>query len=218
MTNRNSIRGLKFFSCGNAKMIHTAEANNTVMVTFGLPAGETCPFAGKCKQHCYASCGNYGFPTVKNHLQHNLEAANGDLPSLLQPEINRLRILAQNTGKQLIIRLHDTGDFFNMDYIQKWNRIIQANPDIIFYCYTKSWQLLDSAEMNWQNVFYIPSTGGISDDKLGRRAHATVIPEHADAPDGYALGIEDDLANLKAFVSGKSLALRAHGAKRRAVA
>jgi len=37
-----------------------------------------------------------------------------------------------------ILRLHDSGDFYSIAYLNKWIEIAKANKDVIFYAYTKS--------------------------------------------------------------------------------
>lgn len=35
------------------------------------------------------------------------------------------------------IRIHATGDFFSVEYLEMWKRIIKSNPDTVFWTYTK---------------------------------------------------------------------------------
>ena len=36
------------------------------------------------------------------------------------------------------VRIHDSGDFYSIDYLNKWVQIANDNKDVIFYAYTKS--------------------------------------------------------------------------------
>ena len=37
-----------------------------------------------------------------------------------------------------ILRLHDSGDFYSINYLNKWIQIANDNKEVIFYAYTKS--------------------------------------------------------------------------------
>ena len=39
-------------------------------------------------------------------------------------------------------RIHDSGDFFSLEYLELWDRIATENDDVIFYTYTKRIDLL----------------------------------------------------------------------------
>ncbi len=116
-----------------------------------------------------------------------------------------------------MVRLHPCGDFYSIEYVELWAEIMDANPDVMFYCYTKSWikvlAVFDS--LFNPNFIAIPSEGGKDDHLLGNRPRAYVCPEHATKlRRGAVWGSKDELDNLLAYVSGKSIALRAHGAKK----
>jgi hypothetical protein len=39
-----------------------------------------------------------------------------------------------------VSRVHVGGDFYSVEYIHKWIKIVRANPDVLFYTYTRSWR------------------------------------------------------------------------------
>jgi hypothetical protein len=39
------------------------------------------------------------------------------------------------------VRVHESGDFYNQEYLDKWFVVAQGYPDLTFYAYTKSFQL-----------------------------------------------------------------------------
>ena len=48
---------------------------------------------------------------------------------------------AKYNNKRVIFRIHESGDFYNMEYTEKWIAIVkhfENNPQIIFLAYTKS--------------------------------------------------------------------------------
>jgi hypothetical protein len=115
-------------------------------------------------------------------------------------------------GIPIVIRLHDSGDFYSPEYVEKWRRIIAMFPDILFYAYSKSHRWLDDMPGNF---FLIPSLGGKDDHLILGRPHAKVVPENYQLKSGEVFGTEDEISNLHSvIVNKKTLCLKAHGAKR----
>jgi len=71
-----------------------------------------------------------------------------------------------------VFRLHVSGDFYSVDYINSWREIAQSCPDTSFYTYTRSWRkpillpaLLDLAsEPNFYMWFSCDRDTGVPDD------------------------------------------------------
>jgi hypothetical protein len=42
-----------------------------------------------------------------------------------------------NKGALKYVRVHGSGDFFSQEYVDKWKRIAQNVPNVVFYAYTK---------------------------------------------------------------------------------
>ena len=42
-------------------------------------------------------------------------------------------------SKRKIIRMHESGDYYSQDYLNKWINIAENLPEVIFYAYTKSY-------------------------------------------------------------------------------
>lgn len=102
---------------------------------FDVPAIKTCPFADKCKSYCYATKGFYKMPIVSR--KHNLNFDATKRPyfiNLMNCEIGELK----KKNKIDALRIHSSGDFYSQSYLDTWIKIIESNPDIIFYAYTKS--------------------------------------------------------------------------------
>jgi|10_taG_2_1085330.scaffolds.fasta_scaffold101099_3 hypothetical protein len=121
----------------NAKLKKTSVENKMRILNFSLPAYKTksgkkvCPFAKDCVKYCYAKKGNYTFPSVKKGLNKRYELSKTDD---FIPKMNATIILERPTH----IRIHDSGDFYSIDYLKKWVQIAKANKEVIFYAYTKS--------------------------------------------------------------------------------
>jgi len=95
------------------------------ILSFPIPAKETCPMAGKCKEICYASKGCYRFPVVRKAHKYNLDITKRkDFVSLAVSELKR--------KKAQYIRPHDSGDFYSQDYLNKWKEIARLIPNKVF--------------------------------------------------------------------------------------
>ena len=116
----------------------------TIANTFGLPAGKaySCPGATSiCESVCYAGKLEKLFPGVKKNLLHNWELLrNADMNTmslLLDEMINDFRKDCEKRNAKMLFRIHWDGDFFNDTYSYAWKAIIQNNPDIQFWVYTR---------------------------------------------------------------------------------
>lgn len=129
-------------------------------VNFGIPAMKTCPMAQICKSYCYANKGAYSWPAVKNAYEYRFEQTKRDDFDILMLET------LFNMPQVECIRIHDSGDFYNNRYLQKWINIANGLPDRIFYFYTKSvTRVKDYQAMGLipNNMIAIYSLGGKED-------------------------------------------------------
>ena len=73
-----------------------------------------------------------------------------------------------------LVRIHESGDFFSLEYIKAWLTVAKNNPDLKFYCYSKSLPFfltndLDSGLINMpENFFMTASYGGQWDHLIDR--------------------------------------------------
>lgn len=201
----------------NGKMIKTEEAHpGYYFRTWSIPASpDTCPNAGRCKHGCYAGTGRMGCPTAQNAYAENLiMIEDGTFEERISEEIATEAAKAARGGKQLRIRIHDTGDFFSEEYLDTWIRVMQRFPEVRFYAYTKMVSLVSSKVLP-ANLRIVYSYGGKEDallDTIRDVAKAAVIGESAPLPLGYADGSHDDFWASE----GMSVAIRYHGPKSRA--
>lgn len=132
---------------------------------FGIPAFlstsglKTCPNAGACAKGCYALAGAYRFSNVAQAFERRLAVTqSADFVPLMLREIDL------NRAER--IRIHDSGDFFNEEYLYKWLTIMELRPNVEFYAYTKMVsmfkKLTDKLPKNFTVIF---SFGG-TEDKL----------------------------------------------------
>jgi hypothetical protein len=101
---------------------------------FNLPAALTCPGKSVACAACYALRGRWVFPTVQAALQRNWQASR-------ERFFAELMIHEIGWRKPRLVRIHSSGDFYDLGYIRQWGRIVRSCPTTRFYAYTRSWRL-----------------------------------------------------------------------------
>lgn len=143
----------------NAKL-KKAEFNT---VNFGIPALKTCPEADKCKEFCYATKGAFRWPTVKKAYEFRYQASK---------QTNFIEVATSTLKKKRAthVRIHDSGDFYNKEYLYKWFEIARNLPSKTFYAYTKRVKLLkDNMALKPSNMIIIYSLGGREDNLIDQK-------------------------------------------------
>ena len=160
------------FSKGNAKL-------GKATLIFSLPAGSTCPGALECfsmavadangkrsivdgkhtQFRCFAASSEVQYDAVYANRQANYAAIvealrSGNCAGLINTELQKAR--KKNTK---LVRIHESGDFFNAAYLQAWIMVAQANPGLKFYCYSKNLPLFVGLELP-SNFYMTASYGG----------------------------------------------------------
>lgn len=205
------------FGKGNAKI--TAS-------TFNLPAGWYCPFAkmclsksdratGKVKDgkhtefRCFGASAESRSPALRSLIWHNAdllrEAGHKNVHAMFE-------LINSSLPSSALIRVHSTGgDFFTDEYFQAWCKVAEANPDVIFYAYTKAvhCMLFDRP----QNFRLTASRGGTEDHLIaehGLKEAVVCFSEEEAASRGLEID-HDDCHAWKKEYDGKSFALLLHG-------
>tara|TARA_R110000822_G_scaffold25937_5_gene78464 strand:+ start:6153 stop:7631 length:1479 start_codon:yes stop_codon:yes gene_type:complete len=133
-----------------------AEHSNEMVFMIGLPAlkgmavdeetnelfiVDTCPGAGTCKLVCYAMGGSYIIVKGKTLRYHRLLTWLLNDPegfkNQIISEVRKEKAKADKGEYELVIRWHDSGDFFSPDYMQIAIDIANELPDVLFAAYTK---------------------------------------------------------------------------------
>lgn len=212
------------FSHGNAKL-------NKGTLIFNLPAGKTCPGAMFCKSfavvtpegrkivdgpntefRCFAASSEVQYDQVfynrADNFQQVLDALKlGSVTPLVQLidagiQQNRNR----NTRR---VRIHESGDFFSLGYLQAWVEVAIANPDLTFYCYSKSLNLFLHVDL--PSNFYLTASYGGRFDYLIDEGH---FPRYAKVVESLevanTLGLPVDVNEDHCFLPGP-YALLVHG-------
>lgn len=87
-----------------------------------------------CSALCYASKGRYRTGGVMGRLAEN------DLMRL-EDDWSR-RVISQIFASCIReVRIHPSGDFDTVEYIDKWIEIVRKSPKTTFWAYTRSWRI-----------------------------------------------------------------------------
>ena len=155
----------------NSKMKKTSKENKSKILNFSIPAFKTkagkttCPFAGGCQKYCYAQKGNYTrFPIVQELMEQKyLLSKQDNFNTLMNEEIAK--------KKPTHVRIHDSGDFYSVKYLNKWVTIAKQNKNVIFYAYTKSIKFFTEGLTVPTNLKIIFSEGSKIDNLIDVKKH-----------------------------------------------
>jgi len=196
------------FSVGNAKL-----KKDTLI--FDLPAGKVCPGALNCHSwvnvdkdgkrsikdgkftefRCYAASQEVLYTALFQKRQYNLNLI---LEALKEDQKQKsffsdtalliLRSLDRYETKNIKkVRIHSSGDFFNMAYLDAWLAVAKIKPHLKFYFYSKSLDLFLNKPLP-KNVYLTASYGGLYDHliKDNFKRYAVVVYSKSEA---YTLGL-----------------------------
>tara|TARA_R110000737_G_scaffold128902_1_gene161340 strand:+ start:164 stop:763 length:600 start_codon:yes stop_codon:yes gene_type:complete len=193
----------------NSKLKKTSIENNARVLNFSLPAYKTitgktvCPFAKDCIKYCYAQKGNYRYPSVVKGLNNRYNLSQTDE---FIPQMNATIILERPTH----VRIHDSGDFYSIKYLNKWVTIAKQNKDVIFYAYTKSIKFFTEGLTVPKNLKIIFSEGSKIDNLINvkKHRHARIFKDVATLLSaGY---IDASTNDLQAITENKKVGLVYH--------
>lgn len=126
-------------------------------VNFGIPALKTCPSKDICGKYCYANKGAFIWPTVKAAYEYRYQTTK-------RKDFIELATTTLAKKRATHVRIHDSGDFYNKEYLYKWFEIARNLPSKTFYAYTKRVKLLkDNMALKPDNMVIIYSLGGKED-------------------------------------------------------
>lgn len=210
------------FSKGNAKL-----SKGTLI--FNLPAGKTCPGASLCKAfavvdpngkrsiqdgsetvfRCFAASSEVQYDAVFESRANNLKAIVDALRDGSAADLINDGIQTNRTKNTKLVRIHESGDFFNLAYLLAWVKVAEMNPDLKFYCYSKSLDLFVDRKLP-SNFYLTASYGGkfdhLIDEGFFTRYSKVVMNDDAAAD----LGLEVDHDDSHCF-GDKPFALLVHG-------
>lgn len=147
----------------NSKMVKTSKLHKNKVVNFGIPADTsadgtpTCPFAKDCKKYCFAKKGHYVMGAAKRAYERRFQLTK----SFYFVDIMTAAIAFTRPD---YVRIHDSGDFYSLGYINNWIEIMSRFPEVKFYAYTKSFMWFKYTNIDkLSNFVYKKSFGGTKD-------------------------------------------------------
>jgi len=212
--------GIKW-TTGNTKLAKENDRGYNIL-GFGIPADyvfvdkqgatcNTCPGACACKGVCYAKQGRYNMPNVRDARVRNLTESLGD--TFVLDATDDLRYYKRRGYN--VIRLHDSGDFYSQEYLDKWAAIAHNHPDLIFYAYTKN--LLLTFDAVPANLRIVQSLGGLYDKLVNlEKPHSRIFSsDMARIMAGYVDGNTNDIPAIEGVIR---IGLVYHGVRKLTVA
>ena len=144
-------------------MIYISPGNLRMKIpTFSLPADVTCPNSTSlCRQYCYAKKAERLYKNVLPSRIRNYKESKKYLDFAKQ-------LIIWLSKKQLkYFRIHESGDFYNQDYLDIWCGIAKLFPEINFLAYTQMYKLDYSLKPDnliiywtvWPDSKDVPDTG-----------------------------------------------------------
>lgn len=210
------------FTHGNAKL-------NKGTVIFSLPAGFTCPGALDClsmavigdngkrtikdgeftKFRCFAASSEVQYDACYNNRQNNFKTIvhalrEGNCAVVINEALQKAR---KKSTK--LVRIHESGDFFNAAYLQAWLMVALHNPDLKFYCYSKNLPLFVNLTLP-ENFYLTASYGGKFDYLIDEGVFTRYSKVFLTDDDANAAGLEVDHDDSHCF-GDKPFALLVHG-------
>ena len=197
------------FTKGNAKL-----GKQTLI--FNLPAGRTCPGALHCKSwavlnangkrtiqdgketifRCFAASGEVQYDGAFNSRAENLQTIVNYLHQGVDYTADQISVAIQHfrTRNTELVRIHESGDFFNPLYLHAWVKVAKSNPGLKFYCYSKSLHIFQEFGLDNlpENFYLTASYGGVFDNMIDQglfKRYAKVFKTEEDA---NAEGLEID--------------------------
>ena len=119
-------------------------------IIWNLPAKKTCPGrTAHCSGDCYACKAERVYPSVLPARERNFEESKKD-GFAMNMAYTILSIASRSKKPAIIVRIHESGDFYNREYMEKWLLVMElckVDPRIRFIAYTKSFKFFDGVAL-----------------------------------------------------------------------
>ena len=188
--------------------------------------GKKIPYKGDVKStkgkdaeyDCYAASMEQQYDDLREKRWQNFDLlqAAGTPEEQADLIIKSLKYFFDSDGVKDIVRIHESGDFYNKEYLQAWMIVAKRMPDINFYAYTKSLPFVKHLEKeigDIPNFIITLSAGGHRDRDLDsidiKEAKVFESPE-AIYEAGLMLDLDDKLSRKKLGKDG-NFGLLIHG-------
>ena len=148
LTKSNVLFTASLIPHGNGKLLDYDNPDTGISfryAQFNTRAIIDCPFRSKgCEAVCYATKGNHQFPSVrKSRERAYTESKRADFAERMVYTIRYHLETKRYRNSVMIVRIHESGDFYSVQYLRKWVKIWEAmegNDKVQFVFYTKSFR------------------------------------------------------------------------------
>jgi hypothetical protein len=144
--------------------------------TLSLEERKTCPSSCRHWQTCYGN----NMPWAKR-----VDHTDPDFLPTLENEIMRLASMSNRAG--LLIRLHALGDFFSVEYVEFWMRMLREHPNLALFGYTARHPVTEIGDMVWLMNARWPERSFIrfSDGQLPEMSTVSIGDESGCPPNAF---------------------------------
>lgn len=118
---------------------------------YSLPPVDSCPDSLLCKDDCYAVRYYLQYPNAKKCYDDNFKLCLNDLNAFKMLVINQINKRNNNNrtkNKINNIRIHASGDFYNIEYLNAWIEICKTFKNINFFTYSKAFKNINNLPKN----------------------------------------------------------------------
>lgn len=120
---------------------------------WNIPAIKTCPYrTEQCERYCYAIKPERHRPNVRESRERSLRLAEtaGFVFRMIFTIESYLSRPVYKKAKRVVVRVHESGDFYSREYVKKWlevARYFKDNKRVVFMAYTKSIDFFDGLQV-----------------------------------------------------------------------
>ena len=147
------------FQSGNKKL---AADDAIAFIIFSLPAVLTCPGATvECMRNCYARRDERFTSVRSSRIINYLISKRDDFETILENAIrNQIytrkgELRKRYRGKEIVFRIHESGDFYSDKYMLAWFHVAAKFPEVTFFTYTKSFKMYERCMSERPNNFEV---------------------------------------------------------------
>ena len=138
---------------------------------WNLPAIQTCPGSTPlCRRYCYAA------KAEREYSKNEAAPCRARNLAFVKANADRLADIltaADRCVADQYIRIHESGDFFNQDYLDSWFEVARRLPSIKFLAFTKSFSLdWRCKPSNFVVIWSVWPDTNMANVPSGRRAYA----------------------------------------------
>lgn len=135
---------LNINTTGNRKLVNSDRVR---FLIWNIPARVTCPYATPmCKRLCYAVKAEKLYPQVlPSRSQNFIDSRKLDFAEnmiyTIDSIVNNPRSKAYANAEKIVVRIHESGDFYNQAYADAWLKVaehFESDKRFVFMAYTKS--------------------------------------------------------------------------------